>query len=60
MWGFCLSFVEGFRLKDKDSDFLEEKAESTEDIFESFLSLLVEGSLDFEELRLSFFGFSRV
>lgn len=50
--GFRSPLVEGSRSKDKDSDPLEEKAESTEDTPESLLPLLADGSLDSEELRL--------
>lgn len=52
--------VEGSRSNDRDSDPLEEKAESTEDTPESLLPLLADGSLDSEALRLSSPGPSSV
>ena len=52
--------MEGSRSKDKDSDPLEEKAESTEDTPESLLLLLADCSLDSEQLRLSSSGPARV
>lgn len=52
--------VEGSRSKDRDSEPLEEKAESTDDTPDSLLPLLADGSRDSEALRLSSPGPSSV
>lgn len=52
--------MEGSRSKDRDSEPLEEKAESTDDTPDSLLPLLADGSRDSEALRLSSPGPSSV
>lgn len=59
-WALHSPPAEDSRSKDKDSDPLEEKAESTEDTPDSLLPLLADGSLHAEELRPSSSGPSRV